>query len=57
MENDLDDLYTQWLEYKNESIACGLEYEPWDEYSGQTTARQKAEERIMFYDDWNDMEY
>jgi len=57
MENDLDDLYTQWLEYKNESIACGLEYEPWDEYSGQTTAKQKAEERIMFYDDWHCMEY
>jgi len=45
---DLDQLYEEWQEYAAEAQALGEEVIPWDEYSGQTTAREKAERRL----DW-----
>jgi predicted alpha/beta hydrolase len=50
----MDELYEEWQEYAAEARALGEEVVPWDEYSGQKTSRQKAEERISWmYEDYD----
>lgn len=48
---DEDQLYDEWQEYAAEARALGEEVIPWDEYSGKTTARQKAEDRLSWMHD------
>ena len=51
---DIDELYEDWQEYAAEARALGEEVVPWDEWSGQITARQKAEDRLSWmHDDYH----
>lgn len=47
----MDELYEEWQEYAAEARALGEEVVPWDEYSGQKTSREKAEERLSWMSD------
>ena len=51
IKRTMDELYEQWQEYACEARALGEEVVPWDEYSGQRTSRQKAEDRLSWMDD------
>lgn len=49
------DQRTAYAEYAAESRACGYEVVPFDEWSGKTTAKAKASERMARIP-WSDLD-